>query len=425
MRSSETSPVGPPAREVSDKLRRRTLAVLALATTIASTGGAAGGTAGALLGAEFTGSEAGAGLPVGLLVLGQAAAALLVSARTARVGRGRGLALGYVLGAVGAVLVIAAAVAGNLIALLLGSTMLGAGNAAIFLTRYAAAEVGGGSARGRALGAVFFATALGGVASPGILGPSGELASMTGLPPLTGLYLFSVACFATSASLLAAASNPGIPFLGRGAMLLGPRVGAAGRSRVSTTELASGLRAPAARAALIVLAATNLVMVAVMTIAPVHLTAHGHGLDLVGIIIGAHVAGMFAPSPISGWATDRIGPVPVAASGVSLLAAVGIAGALVDQDSVFWMTIVLAMLGIGWNFGVVGASALLADSVPAVLRPHVEGLGEVSMGLAAGAGAPAAGLIVALGGFATLSLFGAAVAIAAASLSLALVRRAS
>jgi hypothetical protein len=58
---------------------------------------------------------------------------------------------------------------------------------------------------------------------------------------------------------------------------------------------------------------------------------------------------------------------------------------------------------------VVGGSALLAASVPAALRPRSEAIGEASMGLAAAAGAPAAGLVVALGGFTTTWVAGALV----------------
>jgi MFS family permease len=172
-------------------VRREPLLVLALATAVGSAGLAAGGTAGALLGAELADTEAAAGLPLGLLVVGQAAAAILISRRTARVGRSRGLALGYVLGTAGAALVVFAISAGSLAVFLAGSVVLGAGNTAVFMTRYAAAEVGGEAMRGRALGAVFFATALGAVASPGLLGPSGDLARTLGLPPLTGLYVVS------------------------------------------------------------------------------------------------------------------------------------------------------------------------------------------------------------------------------------------
>jgi hypothetical protein len=61
----------------------------------------------------------------------------------------------------------------------------------------------------------------------------------------------------------------------------------------------------------------------------------------------------------------------------------------------------------GWNAGVVSGSTMLAGSVPPPLRPQTEGIGEVAMGLAASAGAPAAGLIVAFGDFTALSIAGA------------------
>ena len=392
--------------------------MLALATAVGSTGLAAGGTAGALLGVEMTGTEAAAGLPLGVLVLGSAAAAVLVSRRAGSVGRGRSLALGYVLGLSGSIVVVAAAVAGSFAALLLGSAALGAGNVAVFLARYAAAEVGGEAARGRALGAVFLAAAAGSVFAPSLLGPSGEAATAVGLPPLAGLYLVAVVCFAVAALLLAAASSPRIPYLGSGSSLLGPGE----RATATRSEIASGLKAPAARTGLLVLGAANLVMVAVMAIAPVHMVAHGHDLGLVGIVVGAHVAGMFVPSPVSGWVADKAGPASAVAAGFLFLAAAGLAGAVLDVGGAPQMTAALLMLGVGWNFGVVGGSALLAASVPARLRPQVEGLGEVSMGLAAGAGAPIAGLIVALGGFAALSLAGAVVA-AATMLALAFAGR--
>ena len=74
------------------------------------------------------------------------------------------------------------------------------------------------------------------------------------------------------------------------------------------------------------------------------------------------------------------------------------------------LTLVLVTLGLGWNFAVVGASTLIARSVPPALRVHVEGIGEAAMGLAAATAAPVAGVIIAFGGFTSLSLFGAAMA---------------
>jgi MFS family permease len=73
------------------------------------------------------------------------------------------------------------------------------------------------------------------------------------------------------------------------------------------------------------------------------------------------------------------------------------------------MVALLFVLGLGWNCGVVGGSALLAASVPPALRPRSEAIGEASMGLAAAAGPPAAGILVAVGGFTTLCLAGSLV----------------
>jgi MFS family permease len=371
--------------------RRTTLVLLAVATAIGALGLAAGGTAGALLAEDLTGSTAWAGVPLGVLVVGSAASALLIGLETSRAGRTLGLALGYAAGAAGAVLVIAGAVVESIALLLAGSAALGAANAAIFLTRYAAVDLGGETGRGRALGVVFFATALGAVASPNLLGPSGDLAEALDLPRLSGLYLVAVAAFVVAGLLLSALPRRSLT------VATGQPVG--------RHELRAGLRN--ARLALLVLGAANLVMVAVMAIAPIHLTEHDHSLDFVGVVIGVHVLCMFAPSPLTGWLADRSGSGTVAAIGAVLLAAAGVTGATLDMSDGTSMTAMLALLGLGWNAGVVGGSTMLAASVPRALRPQTEGIGEVAMGLAAGAGAPAAGLIVAFGDFTALSIAGA------------------
>jgi MFS family permease len=371
--------------------RRTALALLAAATAVGALGLAAGGTAGALLAEDMTGSTAWAGLPLGALVAGSAASALLIARRTSRAGRAPALVVGYGVGTGGAALVIAAAVLDDFGLLLAGSAALGAANAAIFLTRYAAAELGGEAGRGRALGVVFFATAFGAVASPNLLGPSGDLAEALGLESLAGLYLVAVVAFVVAGLLLAALPRRSFP----------PSAGAT----VARQEIRRGLRG--ARIALLVLGASNLVMVGVMAIAPVHLTTHGHSLDVVGVVISIHVLCMFAPSPLTGWLSDRAGGATVAALGAALLVAAGVSGALLDLADGDAMTATLALLGLGWNAGVVGGSTMLVAAVPALLRSQAEGIGEVAMGVAAGAGAPISGLIVAFGDITTLSIAGA------------------
>jgi len=193
-----------------------------------------------------------------------------------------------------------------------------------------------------------------------------------------------------------------------GAGPLGPDRGAHSSGR----DLLRALGTPNARLALVVLTVTNLVMVAIMVIAPVRMMAHGDGLDVIGLVISIHVIGMFGPSPFSGWLADRVGPEAVAACGGVLVGAAGVAGGFVDMRSPSAMMAVLAVLGVGWNFGIVGGSTLLAGSVPGPVRPRVEGIGEVATSLAAAVGAPAAGLVAALAGFAALSLTAAAMSVA-------------
>jgi hypothetical protein len=146
--------------------RRTTLLLLATATAIGALGLAAGGSAGALLAEDLTGSTAWAGVPLGVLVAGSAASALLISRRTSRAGRLEGLVLGYGVGTVGAVLVIGAAELESLPLLLAGSAALGAANAAIFLTRYVAfGSLGALSLAGALVGVLMLATVRPGAAA--------------------------------------------------------------------------------------------------------------------------------------------------------------------------------------------------------------------------------------------------------------------
>ncbi|MDQ3783905.1 MAG: hypothetical protein M3360_03365 [Actinomycetota bacterium] len=400
----------PESLVTSDVRARPTLVALAAATLFGGIGLAAGGTAGGVLGADLGGTDAAAGLPLGLLVAGSAGAALVISRSTESVGRARSLMFGYLVGALGALVVVLATAAGAFVLLLLGSPLLGAANASLFLTRYAAAEVGGDAMRGQALGVVLAATAIGAVASPTLMGPSGEVARILGLPPLSGLYLVAAVAFPTAALVLGVTSSTRTPRLAPAAGVPAPDVGLRG---VTRRHVVDGLRPPRTRVALFELATTNLVMVAVMAIAPVHLVAHGVPIGVIGVVISIHVAGMFAPSPMSGWLADRIGPATVAGLGSAVLVGAAVAGTLVPRNATAALSTVLVLLGVGWNLGVVGASTALVVSVPVSLRPRVEGIGEFAMGLAAAVGAPLAGIVAAVGGMMMLWVVGAAIAASA------------
>jgi MFS family permease len=400
--------VPPPTLQL---LQRRTMRVLVVAQLLGALGLAAGGTAGALLAEHLTGSAAAAGLPLSLLVLGSGVAAVAVTRVMRDQGRRAGLTAAYLAGAAGAALAVAAAGWGSWPLLLAGCLLLGGGNAAVMLARYAAADLS--SHRGRSISTVVTAASVGAVAGPNLLGPAGPLAEAVGLPAPTGLFLLAVPAFLGAALVLAALLRPDPLQVARAAAALpgdqptaglpDQRPAAAG----ARGELAVLLGDRHIRLALLALAIANLAMVGVMAVAPVHLQHHGAAMGTIGLVISAHIAAMYLPSPVTGWLADRFGAHVVAGLGALLLLAA--AAAAVLGPGHLGIMGALLLLGVGWNAGLIGGSALLRDApVSPSLRTRAEGLGELGMGAAAAAGGSGAGLLLAAGGFGLLGVVAAA-----------------
>lgn len=342
------------------------------------------GASGALLAGRLGGSAAVAGLPQALLVSGSAVSGLALSRLALHRGRRIALTTGSVVALIGSLVVMVAANERSLLLVLLGCVPLGAGTTAVMLGRYAAADLVSEGRRAQAMGRVLVATTVGAVAGPNLLEPANRLAG-----GLSGPYMIAAIGFAAAAAVYAV----GMP----GGRLAGvvPSAGwAASRPRGS---------------ALVVLGIVNLVMVSVMTMAPVQLSHVGGGLTGIGLIVSLHIAGMFAPAPFSGWLTDRIGTgAAVTVAGALLAGASAIAAS--GDNSMTAMAIGMVLLGIGWNVGLVSGSALLTAGLPAAVRPRHEAWGELAMGVAASGGGLACGPIMAAGGYSMLAIGGIAAA---------------
>ncbi len=390
-------------------LQRRTVRVLMAAQVLGGLG-QSGAAAGALLALDLTGSEALAGLPLAMLVAGSSAAIVPITALSRRSGRRAGLTAALATATLGALGIVAAGALRSFPLLLIAGFAFGAGNSAVMLARYAAADLSTPAQRGRAIGLVVFATTFGAVAGPNLLAPAGHAAAALGLPALTGLFGFAACAYALSAAVLLAFLRPDPLRVATGLAAAEP----AASPRVPLRTL---LAAPGALAGLVTIVVANLVMVAVMAMAPVHMAMEGHGLRFVGLVISLHVAGMFAPAPLTGWLTDRLGPLPVAGAGAVLLV---LAGALAATSG---LVLGLALLGVGWNAGLVAGSTLLASSVPPAQRPRAEGAGELGMGIAAASATAVAGPVMGVAGYATLAIAGAVAAAALGPLLLAAARR--
>jgi MFS family permease len=397
-----------------EALQRRTLRVLVAAQILSGLGGS-GAAAGALLALDITGSDALASLPLALLVVGSAATVVPISALSRRAGRRTGLATALAIATAGAVAIV---VAGELesFALLLGASLLfGAGNTAVMLARYAAVDLSSPADRGRAIGRVVFATTFGAVAGPNLMDPAGSVATGLGLPELTGLFLTSIVAFALAGLVLFAFLRPDPLQVATGRPVDDPVV-------APPVALRHLLSPSAAVTGLTTVVVANFVMVAVMAMAPVHMHDHGHGLQFVGLVISLHIAGMFAPSPLTGWLTDRLGPLAVAGAGATLLIVSGVLAAASGEEAATF-AIGLALLGVGWNASLIAGSALLASAVPIAQRPRVEGAGELSMGVAAASATAIAGPVVGIAGYAALAVAGAVAAATLAPFLVAVARR--
>ncbi|GEL23080.1 putative MFS-type transporter YdeG [Pseudonocardia sulfidoxydans NBRC 16205] len=384
--------------------QRRILRVLIAAQVLSGAGLAAGITVGALLAQDMLDTTGLAGLPAALFTVGSAAAAAGVGRLSDRAGRRAGLTWGYALGALGCAGVVIAAVIGNVPLLFTSFFVYGAGTATNLQARYAGADLADPARRGRAVSAVLVATTLGGVLGPNLVAPMGAVATAWGIPPLAGPFLLAGAAYAVAALVLGVLLRPDPLLLARElAVPAGPAASGAGAPEVSTSGVVLG-------ASIMIL--TQLVMVAIMTMTPIHMAAHGHGLGAAGLVIAIHVAAMFLPSPITGRLVDRAGAVPVAvASGATLLVA-GVLAAVAPGESLVVLTVALALLGLGWNLGLVSGTAIITDAVPLERRATTQGTVDVGIAISGTGAGLASGLVVAAAGFPALSLAGAAFALA-------------
>jgi MFS family permease len=369
--------------------------VLVAAQVIGGVGNGAGLAVGALLVKDITDSSGWSGLAVVMLTLGAAAFTVPLSRLAIASGRRPALTAGWLVGATGAALVAASAHYESLVLALVGLFGFGASTAANLQSRFAATDRAPAGAVGRSLSLVVWSTTIGAVAGPNLTGPGARLADSVGLPDLAGPMLFSVAAFALAGVLTWLWLRPD-PLEGQTTKREPGKRGASAWSHVRG----------ATATAVMVIATSHAVMVAVMALTPVHMEDHGAHLTAIGLTISLHIAGMFALSPIMGWLADRWGPDPTILAGqVTLIAAVAVSGT--SGDSHVQITIGLTLLGIGWSASVIAGAAKLTRSTDPDLRPAVQGASDLAMNLAGAAGGLLAGVVVAQAGFGTLNVFAA------------------
>ena len=94
---------------------------------------------------------------------------------------------------------------------------------------------------------------------------------------------------------------------------------------------------------------SQIVMVGIMTMTPIHMRAHDHSMGAVGLVIGLHVGSMWLPSLVTGPLVDKVGPRAMAMTGGGILLAAGLVAAFAPGESLTALITALMLLGIGWN----------------------------------------------------------------------------
>ncbi|HUH16859.1 MAG TPA: MFS transporter, partial [Methylomirabilota bacterium] len=247
---------------------------------------------------------------------------------------------------------------------------------------------------------VVWGATIGAVSGPNLIAPAGAVATALGLPVLAGAYVFTLffigLAFATAWVFL----RPE-PYA-----LADPSALVTRAEGIEAPSVSTLLRGPTVLVALVTLVVGQVVMVLIMTMTPLHLTDHGHGLETVGFVLSAHTFGMFALSPISGRLTDRFGSPLIIGAGLLTLAVAGLMAALAPPDGGLLLTVALFLLGYGWNLGFVAGSAMLTRGLAMAERTRVQGLADGLIWSSAAVASLSSGFVVAGASYTALGLLG-------------------
>ncbi|MED2794236.1 MFS transporter [Bacillus wiedmannii] len=392
--------------EDQQKLYKRTLIIVSISQMFGGAGLAAGITVGALLAQQMLGTDAYAGLPAAMFTMGSAVAAFFVGKLSQKHGRRIGLAGGFIVGGLGAIGVVVAALTNSIILLLVSLLIYGAGTATNLQARYAGTDLANKKQRATAISITMVMTTFGAVAGPNLVGVMGGFAHSIGIPELAGPFILSAAAFILAGLVLFVMLRPDPLLIANMIETYKQEHTYKGQAVIEeATENKRGITVGA-----IVMILTQIVMVAIMTMTPVHMGHHGHGLSAVGLVIGFHVGAMYLPSLVTGMLIDKIGRTTMSIAGGVILLAAGVIAAIAPSDSLILLIVALSLLGLGWNLGLISGTAQIVDATIPSTRAKTQGKIDVFIALAGASGGAMSGMVVANSSYAALSLAGGVLA---------------
>jgi MFS family permease len=317
-------------------------------------------------------------------------------------GRRNGLQAGYLFAIFGGFIAGYGAETKTLWIFLFGLFVFGNGQASNLLSRYAAADLATTDQRGRAMSRILFASTFGAVFGPLLIKPA-EQAGMQwfGWGQYTGPWIFAGVFFLTSLinTTLRLRPDP-LEVAGR----LNRQADVDAPTNLFSDAFKAIQASGDAKIAVIAMVISQMAMVAVMTMTPVHLRLHDHE-TVSAYIISLHIAGMYAFSPLVGRFADRRGRLTTIQVGALILMGATVLSSL-SGDSPILLFPALWLLGVGWSLGLIGGSSLLVDSIDQQIRVRVQGAADLMMSFCGGLAGFSSGFIRKAVGYHVLSNIG-------------------
>ena len=322
---------------------RRAAILLAIASAIGGSAGPIAIGTGGLVGMALLPHDqmALATVPVSAYILGPALASIPAAMTMRRIGRRYGFMLGTLFGAAGAAIITTGIVTASFWLYTLGMVFLGAASAFSQQYRFAAADASQPDFRPRAISWVMAGGVFTGIIGPQIAIHAQPLISSV---PLAGPFLALIGLFALTAIVLSRLKVPPPPPIVQGAT---------GR------PLLMILLQPKFLVALLAAISSYALMSLVMTATPLAMIEHHHSMADAQTGIQWHVIAMFGPSFFTGSLIARFGKPGIAAAGLLLIAGSATVALLGTSLWHFWIALIL--LGVGWNFGFIASTAMVAE----------------------------------------------------------------
>lgn len=343
--------------QTNDKIAKRNVAVLVASQAVLGAQLPMIFTVAGLAGQSLAPNACLATLPISMMVIGSMLTATPLSAFMARYGRRAGFLVGAAGGTLGAILGALGLWYGSFLLFLAGGLFSGVYMSAQGFYRFAAADTASEAYRAKAISWVMAGGLLSAIVGPQLV----KLTNDAYVVPFLGTYLAVIALNFAGAFLFAGLDIPRAP--------APPPGQSAGRSRMEM------LRDPRIAVAVIVATVSYALMNLVMTSSPLAVVGCGFTNSNAADVVTFHVLAMYAPSFFTGHLIARFGVERIMSLGLTILAGAGaVAIAGVELPNFF---LALMLLGVGWNFGFVGATTMLTSAHSVQERGRMQGLNDL------------------------------------------------